>query len=391
MVSVDGSEVANTGLLEASRKAGLAGVFSVGAWLGDGIVASARKGDTVNLWWFPIDARSFRAEIGARQLTFGAVQESEPALARDGSAVFCVTDSSTDLWAIDLDERTGAARGTPRRLTFDKRVSLTPSLSRDGRSLAYVSYRSATDSSMVLMDLESGKKRNLGKTGYYPTLSADGTRLAYNQRDIYVAHISGGPAEKIADAPGRSNGWLSGKNVILFNGPIGGIAKIASVDVASKSRVVIARHPKFELHGGYISPDDRWFAFHATNSETGRIIYIAPYRGQQEIPEQEWIPVTDGKQLDREARWSADGRFLYFFSDRDGHRCVWGQRLEEGSKRPVGPPFAVFHAHDVRNSITNTGNVTSYAGPAVAKGIIVFGMGARNSNIWLTKLPISLP
>jgi hypothetical protein len=26
--------------------------------------------------------------------------------------------------------------------------------------------------------------------------------------------------------------------------------------------------------------------------------------------------------------WSADGNELYSFSDRDGHTCIWAQRLE---------------------------------------------------------------
>ena len=35
----------------------------------------------------------------------------------------------------------------------------------------------------------------------------------------------------------------------------------------------------------------------------------------------------------------------YFTSQRDGHLCLWAQRLDAGSHRPAGAPFAVEHLH----------------------------------------------
>ena len=37
--------------------------------------------------------------------------------------------------------------------------------------------------------------------------------------------------------------------------------------------------------------------------------------------------------------WSPDGNLLYFLSERDGFRCIWGQKLDPASKRPLGAPF----------------------------------------------------
>ena len=42
----------------------------------------------------------------------------------------------------------------------------------------------------------------------------------------------------------------------------------------------------------------------------------------------EWLPVSDGKVMDREPRWSSNGNLLYFLSTRDGNHCIWAQRLE---------------------------------------------------------------
>ncbi|MEJ7606692.1 MAG: hypothetical protein WKF37_10585 [Bryobacteraceae bacterium] len=45
------------------------------------------------------------------------------------------------------------------------------------------------------------------------------------------------------------------------------------------------------------------------------------------------------------ASWSPDGKTLYFTSGRDGHICLWAQRIEPGSLQPVGAAFAaqLFH------------------------------------------------
>ena len=44
-------------------------------------------------------------------------------------------------------------------------------------------------------------------------------------------------------------------------------------------------------------------------------------------------------------RNESDGKTLYFTSGRDGYSCLWGQRLDAGSHRPVGEAFSVQHLH----------------------------------------------
>src|SRR5262249_29636170 len=66
--------------------------------------------------------------------------------------------------------------------------------------------------------------------------------------------------------------------------------------------------------------------------------------GPKPVPESAWITVTQSEVVDW-ANWSPDGKTLYFTSSRDGHSCLWGQRLDASSHRPVGEPFAVQHFH----------------------------------------------
>src|SRR5262249_16266867 len=118
------------------------------------------------------------------------------------------------------------------------------------------------------------------------------------------------------------------------------------------------------------------------DAATRRQIFIAPVRGDAVPGEAEWLPVTDGSGLDRNAVWSPDGSLLYFLSERDGFRCIWAQRLDHGAKRPVGAPFAVHHFHQARHSLMPAQEV-SRIGLSVVRNKIIFSMAETRGNIWL--------
>ena len=83
--------------------------------------------------------------------------------------------------------------------------------------------------------------------------------------------------------------------------------------------------------------------------------------------------------------WSPDGTLLYFSSDRDGFRCIWAQRLDRDTKRPVGSAFAMYHFHSARRSLMNA-DILKWE-LAVAPDKLVFHLGEITSNIWMTTLP----
>jgi hypothetical protein len=107
---------------------------------------------------------------------------------------------------------------------------------------------------------------------------------------------------------------------------------------------------------------------------------VAPFRGGSPIPEAEWIPITDGKAMDREPRWSPEGDRLYFLSTRDGHNCIWSQQLDSG-KHGAGEPSAVLHLHDARRNLE--ANDTGPIGLSIAAGRLVFAMAEYTGNIWM--------
>jgi hypothetical protein len=85
------------------------------------------------------------------------------------------------------------------------------------------------------------------------------------------------------------------------------------------------------------------------------------------------------------AVWSRDNNRLYFLSERDGFRCIWGQSLDPVTKRPAGPPFA-YHLHQARRSLMSADEVRKI-GLSVAGDRIIFSMAEATGNIWLTQIP----
>src|SRR3954469_17297638 len=62
------------------------------------------------------------------------------------------------------------------------------------------------------------------------------------------------------------------------------------------------------------------------------------------VPDQRCITVAD-LEPDDYAQWSPDGNTLYFTSGADGFTCLWAQRLDGNTRRPLGDAFAVQHFH----------------------------------------------
>jgi hypothetical protein len=120
--------------------------------------------------------------------------------------------------------------------------------------------------------------------------------------------------------------------------------QIDMLDVASHRRTPLFKHPVYNLLYGHFSPDGRWVSFTVRVQPNRSRIVIAPVDEPKPVPESAWIKITEEGAEDW-ADWSPDGRTLYFTSERDGHTCLWGQRIEVNSHRPSGEAFVIKHFH----------------------------------------------
>jgi len=182
----------------------------------------------------------------------------------------------------------------------------------------------------------------------------------------------GGTWEKLCEGCLRATDWSRDEKKLLVFG--GNPYQIDVLDLASRRQTPLVKHADYNLLYGRFSPDNRWVSFTIrTEPNRGRIA-IAPADGPAPVPESAWITIAPAEPEDW-ANWSPDGKTLYFPSRRDGHFCLWGQRLDARSRRPVGEPFAVLHLHG-RVSYRQTG--WSAAGGRIAM-LLVEDIG----NIWL--------
>src|SRR5262249_55215865 len=138
---------------------------------------------------------------------------------------------------------------------------------------------------------------------------------------------------------------------------------------------------RWNLYLAHFSPDRRWIVFNAKTGPDRYRIFIAPFSGTAPIPVSLWVAVTDGSTLDSHAWWSPDGTRLYFFSERDGRRCLWTQLLDSTTKRPSTPAAAVYHFHHAALSPANVDR--GFLSLSVARDKIAFTLGEKTGNIWL--------
>jgi Tol biopolymer transport system component len=229
-----------------------------------------------------------------------------------------------------------------------------------------------------IRDMRSGEESALTATRslkYAPRFSPDGSKVGFavpGTWNAYVMSSTGGEAEMVCEGCGQVTGWSSDGKRILCNALDG---KVYLLDLASRRKTaLIARAGRWLCCGDY-SPDDRWITFF---DGTDARMHVVPSRGDEPAPDDASIEVLDDANG---GQWSPDGNLVYTLSSRDGHVCVWAQRLDPLSRKPVGSPIAVFHSHDARLSLSNHNENSLTGGP----GQVVFSMGERTGTIWMAE------
>jgi Tol biopolymer transport system component len=204
---------------------------------------------------------------------------------------------------------------------------------------------------------------------WHPRFSPDSSKVSFADwsDNIYVIPVAGGAPELVCEGCGEATDWSRDGKRILGD-ILEGHAWLVDLATRRKTDLVTTR----QVGTGVFSPDNLWVVF--TDLTTGRT-YVAPL-SQLPIPESAWIPVVDHWY---DVEWY--GNLIYSDSDRDGFTCIWAQRLDPVTRRPVGAPFAVFHAHDARISLGNQG--VPYL--SVSHGQMLFNMAERTGNIWMAE------
>ena len=347
--------------------------------------ASSVWGQTDNLW--EIDLTSTGP---AQRVTLGPGLQRHASWSADGRRlVFAAEELNFSVWLQPLDAATGIGRGAPTRLSDEVSEELTPSISWDGTRIAYENH-GPDHWSLLVRNRASDRELKLLSSQYWlltARLSGDGRQVLYTDfahSDLLSIPSAGGIAETLCGGCGTTMGASTDGREILYEPPEN--EDVLMYDTARRSTVKLALRPSPDLilSGSRFSPDGKWVAFHALRNATNTAqIWIAPIGPVLPVPQSEWIAVTDGSKLERDPAWSADGRFLYFISERDGFRCIWARQLNALTKKPSGEAFAVHHFHSARFSLRHFGSQGYLTGLSAGKGALVFSMGELKGDVWL--------
>lgn len=320
------------------------------------------------------------------------LQASLAAAGDRGRMAFADLTWKPDIWTVAIDADRGLVRGEMKRVTPDQPYSMSPSLSADGTRVAFVS-RQLGRWGLHIIDLKTGKRTTLVSSNarlHNPRLSGDGATAAYSDDGFNIFSIPsrGGSVGKLCEGCGITMG-VSFDGKLVSHEPKE-LEDLLAFDRSQRKIVKLAPRPNGDtiLTGGQFASDGKWIAFHATTKQSATArIWVARIDGNLPVPPEKWIAVTDGNSLDKDAAWAPGGALLYFLSERDGFRCIWARKLDPATKAPLGVPFAVQHFHTARRSLRRIVNNTGTTGLTVAPGQMMFAFGELTGSIWLAEKP----
>jgi DNA-binding winged helix-turn-helix (wHTH) protein/Tol biopolymer transport system component len=381
------------------------------AWLrkkdgSEWIVYTAQGAGVWKMFRIPV-SRQGEIKGAAEQITFGAGEIGySVSVADDGKVAYPTFASRQTTFAIPIDSRgqkLGPASEVPLTPGTD---GYSPTISRDGRWLAYVEDTPGKSNNVVLTDLKSGKNHTVDeasrRSNYGVGIASDGSKVSFEQdcgnrrwqsgepvNCGFVGSADGGRPKKVCESC-VPRGFSSGDSVLLVRkyNPIRDDKPpgwIAALNLASGTEKQVVASPGSAIESASLSWDDRWIIFAKELTRTKGQIMIAPVRDGAAGKEPEWIAVTDGTHNDGGPQFSPDGNTAYFISQRDGYHCIWAQRLEPETKRPLGEAFGYEHFHDASQKDLD-GFWSGDGELSIARDKMIVSLVQWHVGIWMTQI-----
>jgi serine/threonine-protein kinase len=154
-----------------------------------------------------------------------------------------------------------------------------------------------------------------------PAISPDGTRLAVAKAGGTAIHdLRRGSRLMIDDVVNPQ--WTPDGKSLVVTSQVTGVASVYVQPVSGGQRRTVAES-EHALWVNHVSPDGRHVAFYEQHPETGRDVWIA---GLEEGGRSEPLIATPANE--RSARFSPDGRWIAYTSDRSGRDEVYVRQFE---------------------------------------------------------------
>jgi Tol biopolymer transport system component len=183
----------------------------------------------------------------------------------------------------------------------------------------------------------------------------------------------------LCDGCSTPSGWFEdGKTVFYRDGLT---SSINLIDInTGKARVVVPASGAVLSHASW-SPENEYLLFTETRSGGSKRVFAVRFPKSTASAVGERIQITDAGEDSDQARWSGDGKTVFYLSRRDGFSCIWGRSFDPRSGKLKGPAFAVVHYHNPGTSIDLVDPQSFNL--SVAGDSIFFNLGEYTSSIWV--------
>ena len=236
-------------------------------------------------------------------------------------------------------------------LTTEDGQEFFPSLSPDGKWLVYSRANPVLNRNMVVLRAVGGQSvinltaDSSGENNGQPSFSPDGEHIAFrSSRDgggIFVMRRTGESVRKLT-SEGHNPSWSPDGTSLVYSTQFVGLAPESRALDGSLWTVSIQTGERRQLTTGFDAVQPAWspnghriayWGLHAGNPQ--RDIWTIPAGGGTPVP------VTSDPPLDWSPRWSPDGRYLYFSSNRSGRLNLWRIAIDERTGNTTGQPVAI--------------------------------------------------
>jgi Tol biopolymer transport system component len=360
---------------------------TINAWYNNHLLLSGRKGGRTSLWEVSLNPRTFKVTGNPQQLTLGETRDVDPTLAASGTLAYTQLVGALHLWRIDNASQPGAA--VQRKLTEDPSVDISPFISPNGRWLVF-SRGWDEHRDVWIKDTSSMTEAPLLASGLEmmsPIIDDTGKLLAFEAREKNVPSIfvslEGGRPKRLCDGCSLPTSWFDSNRAILYRE--GSPSSINMIDPQTGKHRLVLKQDGLSLSEPSWSPKNEYLLFtRQSEGEGNKQIFAVRFPKSTASAERKWIPITEASQSSDRPRWSGDGKAIFYVSTRDGFFCIWGQTFDPEAGQVTGPPFAVMHYHNRRDSIDVVAPRSFNL--SVAGDSIYFNLGESSSSIWIGKL-----
>ena len=344
-----------------------------------------------NLWRVSVDPQTLRWVAGPERLTTGLGIDTDLALSPDGTRLaFVARTRALRLWSLPLDPAARRATGEGQPITPASASTASFDISADGRQLAFVAGRAGKETQELwYRSLDGTRETVLGEARQYftPRLSRDGMFVAYRierqdpgDRRLSWTAAKGGEERTLPQGIRNAWDWSPDGERILHNcPPPEELATLCTSPRDASSTAETHRvlaDPDHLIWQGRFSPDGRWIAFTAQASKKPGVSIV----GVVAAVGGKWTPITDENLWADKPRWAADGRTIYFISNRQGAFFdVWGIGFDHGAGGPKGEPFRVTRYDDPGRTLTASGGSEL----AVTPTRLVVPLTETTGSVWL--------